>query len=384
MFPYRFKRPLVIAASALGALCAVLITVALVDDIGLATNATAAAQSTNLVTHESKLSRNLGNQPGILSAGGLSCPWNNGLLLAFNNGVYYHAQKDLDKGDWQKVLDGPYAYLNIQDNTLYALSVSTVQSEGNATVLKGEGIVKAELHPQQESQPETIYTTSDALHPLTFLARQQNVLYTLTTDDTMSSSLVAIDIEKPTNTQAASPSYQAAVAHTFPQGDIQLFVTDSEIVALHNSEPEGWVAEKSCDTGASWTNLMSGSGVLSSACLLGNDLYYSIQEASAPSTLRKQSAAGNFQDIQAAKKVSKLAGTTDALVTKSSDNQIGWISPTSNVWHDLTEKLDSADTSALHSARFGTFSHWAFVDFGNKALLIDMNGNQENIEVCIS
>lgn len=385
LIPRRLKLLLIFGVSALGVFFVFFSIVSVLNETRLPADVASDSQSPNLVTSGDKLSKNLGNYPGILSAGGFSCPWNDGLLLALNDGIYYHPQKELDKGDWQKVLDGSFACLNVDEDTLYALSLPNAQSNQksqlNTSSVKGEKVVKVTLRPKGESRPETIYSASDALHPLTFLARQGDVLYSLSSDDQMKSSLIVINIKSAEHTGGKETTYPASVLHTFSSKDVRLFVTDNEIVAFHNVDAKSWGAEKSSDKGSSWGNFLSGSGTLSSACLLGNDLYYSIQEGSTPSTLRKRSVSGNFQDIQGAKKVVQIAGNTDALITKSSENQIGWLSPASNVWHSFDEKIDSSYAAELPSAHLGTFVYWAIINLGDKALLIDMNGKQETIEV---
>lgn len=115
-----------------------------------------------------------------------------------------------------------------------------------------------------------------------------------------------------------------------------LFVTSDELRRARNSGADTWSLERSRDQGATWDAVMSGSGVLRSAALMGDELYFSLDEGGTPSTVRCQAPGGAFREFPTTGDVASLVVSDGMIVTVSASGEVGWLNPGSGLWHGLS------------------------------------------------
>lgn len=164
------------------------------------------------------------------------------------------------------------------------------------------------------------------------------VVYSLVQDALLKEHARAVAEGETMLVQGSTPTAQGTCSL---RTSTQWFFADADQLSVVKNRPEGgWALERSGDGGATWSVSLTGSGVLLSAGLVGNKLFYSLSEDGMASTLRSESATGEFSEYPSASSVVALAATEEMVVTKSAAGKIGWLNVGSGIWHDLQGQLE--------------------------------------------
>lgn len=160
--------------------------------------------------------------------------------------------------------------------------------------------------------------------------------------------------------------------------DAEWFFAESDLLSVVKNKPDGgWLLEQSSDGGATWNEAMSGSGTLLSAYLVGDQLFYSIEEGGSASTLRSQTTSGAFADYSSATNIAAISATNEMVVTKSVAGKLGWLNIGSGIWHDLQGQVEAAvgqSNVRVNEVRAFGAQAIASLDTG-QVVVIDVNGD---------